>query len=86
MEIESRFLKKDKVWTRVKNKFKHWQRSSPKKFSCHARRERGGEKGQFCKVEVVDGLQVKTCVDEFGEIISAGAERLTTTWAIFRRI
>ncbi len=37
------------------------------------------EKGQFCKVEVVDGLQVKTCFDEFGEIISAGAERLTTT-------
>lgn len=37
------------------------------------------EKSQFCKVEVVDGLQVKTCFDEFGEIISAGAERLTTT-------
>jgi deoxyribose-phosphate aldolase len=37
------------------------------------------EKGQFCKVEVVDGLQVTTCFDEFGEIISAGAERLTTT-------
>ena len=37
------------------------------------------EKGQFCKVETVDGLQVKTCFDEFGDIISAGAERLTTT-------
>lgn len=36
-------------------------------------------KGQFCKVEVVDDLQVTTCFDEFGEIISAGAERLTTT-------
>ena len=36
-------------------------------------------KGQFCKVEVVDNLQVTTCFDEFGEIISAGAERLTTT-------
>lgn len=36
-------------------------------------------KGQFCKVEMVDGLQVTTCFDEFGEIISAGAERLTTT-------
>jgi len=36
-------------------------------------------KGQLCKVEVVDGLQVTTCFDEFGEIISAGAERLTTT-------
>lgn len=35
--------------------------------------------GQACKVEVVDGLQVTTCFDEFGEIISAGAERLTTT-------
>jgi len=37
------------------------------------------EKGKFCKVEVVDNLQVKTCFDEFGQIISAGAERLTTT-------
>jgi len=37
------------------------------------------EEGQICKVEVVDDLQVKTCFDEFGEIISAGAERLTTT-------
>ena len=41
--------------------------------------ESAAPKGQFCKVEMVDGLQVTTCFDEFGEIISAGAERLTTT-------
>jgi deoxyribose-phosphate aldolase len=44
-------------------------------------REEGSEtaQGQFCKTEIVDGLQVTTCFDEYGEIISAGAERLTTT-------
>jgi len=35
--------------------------------------------GQFCKVECVDNLRVSTCFDEFGHVISAGAERLTTT-------
>jgi deoxyribose-phosphate aldolase len=37
------------------------------------------EQRAYCKVEVVDGLQVKTCFDEYGEIVSAGAERITTT-------
>jgi len=31
-----------------------------------------------CKVECVDNLCVKTCFDEAGEVISAGAERLTS--------
>jgi len=34
--------------------------------------------GEYCKVECVDDLCVRTCYDEFGQIISAGAERLTT--------
>jgi len=34
--------------------------------------------GQFCKVECVDNLCVRTCFDEFGQIISAGAERIST--------
>jgi deoxyribose-phosphate aldolase len=33
---------------------------------------------EYCKVECVDDLCVRTCYDEFGQIISAGAERLTT--------
>ena len=35
--------------------------------------------GQTCKVECVDNLCVKTCFDEAGQVISAGAERLTST-------
>lgn len=34
--------------------------------------------GDFCKVECVDDLCVRTCYDEFGQIISAGAERIST--------
>lgn len=34
--------------------------------------------GQFCKVECVDDLCVRTCFDEVGQIISAGAERIST--------
>jgi len=34
--------------------------------------------GEYCKVECVDDLCVRTCYNEFGQIISAGAERLTT--------
>jgi deoxyribose-phosphate aldolase len=33
---------------------------------------------EYCNVECVDDLCVRTCYDEFGQIISAGAERLTT--------
>ena len=35
--------------------------------------------GQTCKVECVDNLCVSTCFDEAGRVISAGAERLTST-------
>ncbi len=35
--------------------------------------------GQTCKVECVDNLCVSTCFDEAGQVISAGAERLTST-------
>jgi deoxyribose-phosphate aldolase len=35
--------------------------------------------GQTCKVECVDNLCVKTCFDEAGQVISAGAERLSST-------
>ena len=35
--------------------------------------------GQSCKVECVDNLCVKTCFDEAGQVISAGAERLSSS-------
>jgi deoxyribose-phosphate aldolase len=35
--------------------------------------------GQQCKVECVDNLCVKTCFDELGHVISAGAERISST-------
>jgi deoxyribose-phosphate aldolase len=35
--------------------------------------------GQQCNVECVDNLCVKTCFDELGHVISAGAERISST-------
>ena len=35
--------------------------------------------GTFCKVECAEGLCVSTCYDDVGKVISAGAERLTST-------
>ncbi len=35
--------------------------------------------GAICVVEVANGLKVKTCFDNAGHVISAGAERLTST-------
>ena len=35
--------------------------------------------GAHCQVEVSDGVKVKTCFDNAGHVISAGAERLTST-------
>jgi deoxyribose-phosphate aldolase len=35
--------------------------------------------GATCVLEVADGLKVKTCFDNAGHVISAGAERLTST-------
>lgn len=38
--------------------------------------------GATCKVECVDNLCVKTCFDEAGQVISAGAERLSSTLGV----
>lgn len=38
--------------------------------------------GATCKVEVSDGVKVTTCFDNAGHVISAGAERLTSTLGI----
>ncbi len=35
--------------------------------------------GAICVVEVANGVKVKTCFDNAGHVISAGAERLTST-------
>ncbi len=35
--------------------------------------------GSYCVSEVADGIRVKTCFDAAGHILSAGAERLTST-------
>mgnify|MGYP005814880273 CR=1 FL=1 len=35
--------------------------------------------GSYCLVDVADGVKVKTCFDNAGHVISAGAERLTST-------
>ncbi len=35
--------------------------------------------GAYCVLEMAEGVQVKTCFDNVGHVISAGAERLTST-------
>lgn len=35
--------------------------------------------GSYCVLDVADGIKVKTCFDNAGHVISAGAERLTST-------
>ena len=35
--------------------------------------------GQVCKMNCADGLCVKTCFDRAGQVVSAGAERLSST-------
>ena len=35
--------------------------------------------GAYCKVECAEGLCVSTCYDDVGKVISAGAERLSST-------
>jgi deoxyribose-phosphate aldolase len=46
-----------------------------------AEKEERGESsdGLTCVVEVANGVKVKTCFDNAGHVISAGAERLTST-------
>jgi len=42
--------------------------------------EKGKEpQGATCVVEVANGVKVKTCFDNAGHVVSAGAERLTST-------
>jgi deoxyribose-phosphate aldolase len=38
--------------------------------------------GAMCVVEVANGVKVKTCFDNAGHVVSAGAERLTSTVGI----
>jgi len=38
--------------------------------------------GAYCSVEVAEGMKVKTCFDNAGHVISAGAERLTSTLGV----
>lgn len=38
--------------------------------------------GEHCVVEVANGVKVKTCFDNAGHVVSAGAERLTSTVGI----
>jgi deoxyribose-phosphate aldolase len=38
------------------------------------------QNGEYCKVECVDDLCVTTCFNEIGQVINAGAERITTTF------
>jgi deoxyribose-phosphate aldolase len=35
--------------------------------------------GSYCLIDVADGVKVKTCFDNAGHVVSAGAERLTST-------
>jgi deoxyribose-phosphate aldolase len=44
-----------------------------------ARTRESNPSGATCKVECAHGLCVKTCFDRVGEVVSAGAERLTST-------
>jgi len=44
-----------------------------------ARTRESNPPGATCKVECAHGLCVKTCFDRVGEVVSAGAERLTST-------
>jgi len=38
--------------------------------------------GASCVVEIANGIKVKTCFDNAGHVVSAGAERLTSTLGI----
>lgn len=38
--------------------------------------------GSFCTIECADGVCVKTCFDRAGMVVSAGAERLTSTLGV----
>lgn len=38
--------------------------------------------GASCVVDIADGIKVKTCFDNAGHVVSAGAERLTSTLGV----
>lgn len=38
--------------------------------------------GQFCKVETANDLRVTTCFNTLGEVVSAGAERISSTLGV----
>ncbi len=42
-------------------------------------KEQGDPNGEICVMEVADGFKVKTCFNNAGHVISAGAERITST-------
>lgn len=44
-----------------------------------AEQEKSTLSGEHCKQECADGICVQTCFDEIGQVISAGAERITST-------
>jgi len=44
--------------------------------------EENAPEGATCKIEVADGVKVKTCFDNAGHVVSAGAERLTSTLGV----
>jgi len=45
-------------------------------------RQRQEAEGQYCKLECASGMCVKTCFDQVGMVVSAGAERLTSTLGV----
>jgi deoxyribose-phosphate aldolase len=45
-------------------------------------RQQQPEGGESCKLECASGLCVKTCFDRVGRVVSAGAERLTSTLGV----
>jgi len=48
-------------------------------LQAYAETSKPGPQGATCKVETADGITVQTCFDEHGNVVDAGAERLTTS-------
>ena len=44
--------------------------------------EQKAPEGAVCVLEIADGVKVQTCFDNAGHVVSAGAERLTSTVGI----
>jgi deoxyribose-phosphate aldolase len=41
-----------------------------------------GKPGEACVVDIANGIQVRTCFNNAGQVVSAGAERLTSTLGV----